>query len=186
MAVARPSVRVGMTSSEELDRAEVSRRNRAGIVPLPGEGLRQLQEVMGAAHQTPPLCDLLDPTQQPSLRLFDTGRRRAPLCTCATDIDCDDHPVSASPAWLVLRVPPPGLTTSAGRGVPMLLPTRRDMAKDYETRLSSRKSASELSPHRPIGSPRLPTVFYLIWATIGASGCRLLATAVTRCATIMG
>ena len=63
-----------MTSPEELNRVEASRRTRAGLTPLSGEGLRQLQEVMGAAHPTPLLCDRLDPAQQhlpkPS-RLFD-------------------------------------------------------------------------------------------------------------------
>ena len=65
---------VGMTSPEALDRVEASRWIRAGPTPLPGAGLRQLQEVMGAAHETLLLCHLLDPAQphrpKPS-RLFD-------------------------------------------------------------------------------------------------------------------
>jgi hypothetical protein len=121
-----------MTSPEELDRVETSRRNRAGLTPLPGEGLRQLQEVMGAAHQTPLLCHLLDPAQQhlpKPARLFDLaedglhGLLAQPISTAmTTPSQLHLHGSCSSPS---LR-----LTASAGRGVPVLLPTRRDVATE--------------------------------------------------------
>ena len=61
-------------SRGEIERVETSTADRAMPAPLPGDGLCQLQEVMGDAHQAPLLCHLLGLAQQhlpkPS-RLFD-------------------------------------------------------------------------------------------------------------------
>lgn len=107
-------------------------RHGRSVPTVSGERLCQLQEVVGVVQQAPLLCHHRDPAQEhlsKSSCLFDLpedGLHRLfaqPVSTAmTTPSDLHLHGACASPDFRV--------TASAGRGVPVLLPTRGDVAAD--------------------------------------------------------
>lgn len=116
----------------ELECVEVSRRNRAVPAPLPGDGLRQFQEVMGDTHQAPLLRDLLDPAQQhlpKSSRLFDLAEDRLDRLL-AQPVSTAIPPSSQLHLHGSCSSPDLRVTASICRGVPVVLPACGDVAAD--------------------------------------------------------